>query len=457
MNQTFAEGPPRVRQLTADEATVLVWRDAGAFGILRGGHCGHAAIMLRSDKLPIWSQDEIKVEQSKIRSLVSDLQDHRAEAESFLPQDIEQKKKQIAALGAGGGVTRIKFEQELSNLQARLKQEQAEVARLQKEIAAIQMWNNPNIVRWYYLSEPETGFVRHVYISWFPGGDGVSTTSLKEMLNPIKGVEMEFREDMDAEMSGRVQQRLRAGEITARPGQVHMGRAYGMKQKEADEWGKEPDYVISVPALGASNRYWGLNTARMWTWWCDFKDDADSEYKMISKSKSCAGIALRALVQGGAESFSKLPKSTFYVLPNEVAHYGIELRAAIVDFNNKAMRFEYKVLQMWAKSLKPLGGSAQPPHKRTELWTAADWRSNRDSQARTRFSVGDHLEKYHAADPTEEWARKYRLLAEIFSYVVDQVGDSWFLVSNSGRKDALIILGSQCLNVMRDSSSWVHA
>jgi hypothetical protein len=355
MKQVFPEsrpgvqGPPRVRQLTADEATVLVWRDAGAIGILRGGHCGHAAIMLRSDKLPIWSQDEIKKEQGKLRSLVNDLSDHRAEAESFLPQDIKNKEKQIADLHGGGGMARIKMEQELATLKSKLKQEQSEVARLQKEIETIQMWSNPNVVRWYYLNEAEEGFVRHVYISWFPGGDGVSTTSLKEMLQPMSGVSMEFREDMDAEMSGRVQQRLRAGEITARPGQVHMARTYGMKQDDANDWGKEPDFVISVPALGVSNRYWGVNTAKMWTWWCDFKDDAESEYKMISKSKSCAGIALRALVEGGAEAFSKLPKSTFYVLPNEVAHYGCDLRGAIVDFNAKAMRFEYKVLQMWAK------------------------------------------------------------------------------------------------------------
>ena len=79
MNQVFAQGPPRVRQLTADEATVLVWRDAGAFGIMKGGHCGHAAIMLRSDKLPIWSQEDINKERGKLRSLMDDLADHRGD------------------------------------------------------------------------------------------------------------------------------------------------------------------------------------------------------------------------------------------------------------------------------------------------------------------------------------------------------------------------------------------
>jgi dipeptidyl aminopeptidase/acylaminoacyl peptidase len=49
--------------------------------------------------------------------------------------------------------------------------------------------------------------------------------------------------------------------------------------------------------------------------------------------------------------------------------------------------------------------------------------------------------------------RKFDLLGEIFSYALKEVGDDWYLVSKSDRQDALITLGSQCLNVLREPTS----
>ncbi|HET6181636.1 MAG TPA: hypothetical protein VFE61_32255 [Candidatus Sulfotelmatobacter sp.] len=70
MAQTFRTDLPRVRQLTADEATVLVWRNDGAAAIVTGrGRPGHAAIMLRSDHLPIVSQDDIKKQETQMKTL----------------------------------------------------------------------------------------------------------------------------------------------------------------------------------------------------------------------------------------------------------------------------------------------------------------------------------------------------------------------------------------------------
>ncbi len=456
MKQIFAQGPPRVRQLTADEATVLVWRDAGAFGIIKGGHCGHAAIMLRSDKLPLRSQEDVERERGEYRRLMFEMMNHRNELEDFLPQDIARKQEQINRLGQRDPAGLLRLRSELNTLLNKLRQEQVTVARIEKEMAAIKMWENPNAVRYYYLTEAAEGFVRHVYISWFPGGDGVG--SIKSMFKSMRGERMEFRDDMDSEMSERVQDRLASGEITPRPGQVYMQDAYGMRQEYSDEWGQEPDYVISVPALGVSNRYWGVSTSKMWNWWREFSDDVEAEYKMISKSKSCAGVALRALAEGGAEAFRGLPKNKIYALPNEVAHYAVDLRAAIVDFNTRTMRFEYNVLQPWIKqqALRPPSRPGRPAYERGGLWSADDWRANRGSQAHTRFSVGDHLKKYHSTDGNTDWARKYRLLCQIFSYVMAQVGDNSARGSKAERNDALITLGSQCLNVLRNEPTWVN-
>ncbi|HET6181634.1 MAG TPA: hypothetical protein VFE61_32245 [Candidatus Sulfotelmatobacter sp.] len=173
---------------------------------------------------------------------------------------------------------------------------------------------------------------------------------------------------------------------------------------------------------------------------------------MISKSRSCAGIAMRGLASGGGDAFSKQPNSHFYVLPNEVAKYAVDLRAAIVDLNAKSARFEYRQLVPWKKQLK----FSVPAQTKTELWTADEWRRNRQDKGRSWFSVADHLDKYHSTDAAGDWVKKYRTLTKIFSYILGEVGDDYYLVRKSHRNDALIVLGSQCLNVARASQGWVR-
>ncbi len=193
----------------------------------------------------------------------------------------------------------------------------------------------------------------------------------------------------------------------------------------------------------------------MWSWFDDFRQRVDAEYKMISRTRSCAGIALQALREGGAEAFLKQPISRVYVLPNEVAKYAIELRSTIVDVNARTLRFEFNVLKPWLKWNSATQKGPQP-HQRPELWTASEWRQNRQSSAHQRFSVGDHLEEYHATDPAGSWARKYRLLHKIFSHTIDEVGDKYFLNDKSARQESLMVLAMQCLNVLRDPGSWVY-
>ena len=143
-----------------------------------------------------------------------------------------------------------------------------------------------------------------------------------------------WRSDMSDEISDRAQQALTEGRYEPQDGQA---------QIEFDVetiWGKEPDHVLSVPALGAANHFFGLSLGHMWDWYLDFSTNAESHYKMICSTNSCARAASGALLAGGGEAFLKAPRGTHYYLPKEIATWARDLRAEIVAFNNRALRFE---------------------------------------------------------------------------------------------------------------------
>ena len=79
--------------------------------------------------------------------------------------------------------------------------------------------------------------------------------SKSDMKQGMAGEANTFWEDMNCEISNRAQENLARGTYTPQPGQIQTGKTYGRKDADKDEWVKEPDLVVSVPALGAANRY----------------------------------------------------------------------------------------------------------------------------------------------------------------------------------------------------------
>ena len=448
MPQTFSTDHGRIRQLTADEATVMVWRNDSAAKIFRGaGRFGHASIMLRTDQISEIARYDLEQEQSELEKLV-ELADNLSERMDTLRQQLKLTKSDFI---------RDMLQEKLAKKDQKWDRLWDEQMALKKRIA---LWNNPKFIRWYYLAEAEEGSFKHVHISWWPS-EGVGH-ELKDMrrAQPGEGNPTVWS-DVTSEMSGRTRDRLQRGEIQPRAGQVNLGKAYSLLDEElAEDWGQEPDWVISVPAFGAANRYWGLNVARMWSWFTEYRDQSvGADYKMISTTKSCAGLAMRALRQGGCEAFTKQPVSHFYVLPNEVAKYALELRGSIVELNALAMRFEFNVLQPWLSkrsATQPRSGGAQP-HKKPDLWTADQWRANRQPHARGPFQVGDHLEAYHSTDANKDWAKKFRLLGAIFWRAVEEIEDDAPITTPTPRIENLIIVCAQCLNVIRNPQSWARA
>jgi len=106
MKQAFRPGLPRVRQLTADEATVLVWRNDSAARVVTGGRCGHAAIMLRSDKLPELLKYDLVADQQKLKQLRDQYADSATEA-ALLDNDIKDAEAKLKNMGAAGGAARM--------------------------------------------------------------------------------------------------------------------------------------------------------------------------------------------------------------------------------------------------------------------------------------------------------------------------------------------------------------
>ncbi|HYK35268.1 hypothetical protein [Alloacidobacterium sp.] len=419
--------------------------------------------MLRTDTLPEIARFELSKEEARVEEL-GNIRDRLDEKKNEIEEEITKTKRKIAT--AGGGAYEQSLKDDADAMKAELDKMDKEWDRLwDREIELkrqIKLWENPEFIRWHYLAEAQEGAFKHVHISWWPPSEGVGH-EIKEMRGTLHGSSNSSAwEDLYSEMSKKVQLGLQAGKLKARDGQVNLGAAYGLKNKKDEpdkRWGQEPDWVISVPALGSSNRYFGVNAARMWMWFTNYRDQSvGADYKMISKSKSCAGIAMRALKQGGGDAFTRQPVSQFYVLPNEVAQYAIDLRAAIVELNTLAARFEFTVLQSWIKQHRgttlPSGGAQ--PHKKPELWTADWWRKNRQPHARGFFSMGDLLEEYHSLDAKKDWAAKFRVVGKIFSNSVDEIEDEAPIIRPTPRIESLIIVCAQCLNVIRNPQSWAR-
>ena len=107
--------------------------------------------MLRSDRLPVWSQQDIREQEDKMRSLGGELIDARTE---FLlcGNDVNAKNEQIRKLGPAGGAQYIKLTGELRTLQEKQQTAEREVKRITAEIEKLRIgrtrtWSAGSIFR----------------------------------------------------------------------------------------------------------------------------------------------------------------------------------------------------------------------------------------------------------------------------------------------------------------------
>ena len=181
------------------------------------------------------------------------------------------------------------------------------------------------------------------YISWWP----TSASKDKPFELQAGGSNSKYERDMIYETNRHAQDQLLKGNFRPRPNQVVV--------REDDEtgeplrYGTRPDQMVKICGLNggpkdAANRKYGLHVGRMWHWFSQYEMDG-GQYQLASTTKSCSGVALVSMAEGGGRAFATPPRNAIYSSPIQVAAYAEKLRNKIDVFNQQVQKFKAMVWQ----------------------------------------------------------------------------------------------------------------
>jgi len=133
-----------------------------------------------------------------------------------------------------------------------------------------------------------------------------------------------------------------------------------------EKYGQLPDVVISLQAMAPSQTTsLGLQMNRIVDWCQDFKVSPDFNYKYISSTNNCSGVAVRALSAGGADAFAAVggcsSKSSIYYTPNDAEDWANSVAVGIQKVN------------AWLSNLN--NNSPKTSLWRSDLPTVAQWKT----------------------------------------------------------------------------------
>lgn len=180
----------------------------------------------------------------------------------------------------------------------------------------------------------------HTFISWFPadgaaGWQGFSLSTLfsgamyenyKELRGNQAGSALNYVETMVSEMSDRTAQRLERGDFPATPQQqVFASREsyYGGDGASNFDVHHVGNWVSKPTEINID----GLDEDAIMGWWYSFVrgESTDNKerggYRMISKTRNCASMVMRALIAGGAATRISSPTAFFAYDPPAVKKY----------------------------------------------------------------------------------------------------------------------------------------
>jgi hypothetical protein len=202
-------------------------------------------------------------------------------------------------------------------------------------------------------------------------------------------------------------------------------------------WGQSPETKIPLPGLGGPTRTWGLSLRRMHQWWQTFKASAP-HYQALG-FQNCAGVALLALQQGGADAFLPAPGVTIYAEPLQVEHYATELRAQFDRLEGLVTEFQADFANApQAPAVGLVDG----------LWPLVVWKQQSalgalQVRSNTIRTIDDALETYHRTDWNSGFRVRYKALVTAFFAVMQHR----LTKADSARSTAVLRLGAQILGV----------
>ena len=202
------------------------------------------------------------------------------------------------------------------------------------------------------------------YVSFWPSGDP-DKAKRGGMYTSSRDGEFLRHHNIDYvnELSARGATRLDEGSAR-RQGQIMVSA--DAKDLGDEEYGQLPDVLISLQAMAPSQTTsLGLQMNRIVDWCQDFKASPDFNYKYISSTNNCSGVAVRALSAGGADAFAAVggcsSKSSIYYTPNDAEDWANSVAVGIQKVN------------AWLSNLN--NNSPKTSLWRADLPTVAQWKT----------------------------------------------------------------------------------
>lgn len=246
-------------------------------------------------------------------------------------------------------------------------------------------------------------------------------------------------EDFKSEVGGHARQFLNNG-AAARPGQI----VVGLYENNDDIWGQMPTSI--VPVLGLSSARadrLGLSLNRIVNWAAGFRTGGEFNYVFASKNNNCAGVAVRAMREGGGDAFAKLggnpAEPTFYMLPNDAELWAHAVRMGVERCNRMLGVLRNRTAFMQAARAQI-----------TDLMTAREWKAQSDVawmvRGRMTAAIDKALRDYHERDWEAGFRKKLDALVTIIRNVHDHLGEA------SKRDAAYLTLANQIVAVVANLS-----
>ncbi|EFS4539112.1 virulence factor, partial [Shigella flexneri] len=202
----------------------------------------------------------------------------------------------------------------------------------------------------------------HTYLSWYPGGNVTKDTEINYLFEKRSGYSVDtYKQDKLNMISDQTAERLDAGQevrnlLNSKQDQNNNKKIFfpraNQKKDPYGYWGVSADKVY-IPLSGdnktkdgkISHNLFGLDETNMSKFICKKKADAFRQlanYKLISKSENCAGMALNVLKAGNSEIYFPLPDVKLVATPNDVYAYANKVRQRIESLNqsyNEIMKY----------------------------------------------------------------------------------------------------------------------
>jgi hypothetical protein len=176
------------------------------------------------------------------------------------------------------------------------------------------------------------------YVSFWPEGDSDKDTTVGDYFSLRNGNFLKHHTiDYWNELGGGARRMLANGSAP-RQGQIMVS---------ANEYGQLPDVFISLRALTPNaRRMLGLHINKIVAWCIEFKKSPEFNYKYISTSKNCSGVAVRALSAGGADAFAAVGgcsrKSSIYYTPNDAEDWANSVAVGLQKVNDWLIALDNK-------------------------------------------------------------------------------------------------------------------